>query len=66
MMRDIRKYVEAGHKRLEGNARYDISNNEINNLMVRGLKSPGDMFFCNSGCILHGSRGRSSYDREEI
>lgn len=44
-MRDIKKYAEAGHKRLEGNDRYDITNNEINNLMVRGLKSPGDMFF---------------------
>ena len=44
-MRDIKKYAEAGRKRVHKNNRYDIYTSEITELMEMGSKSVTDLYY---------------------
>ena len=53
-MRDIKKYAEAGRKRVRKNDRYDIYTSEITELMEMGSKNATGLFHAITNAYLMG------------
>ena len=53
-MRDIKKYAEAGRKRVRKNNRYDLYFSEITELMEMGSKNATNLYYAITNAYLMG------------